>query len=160
MGPKIKQLKSTTFNGRRFTRQQLSDMQRSVTNFPKLSRNDLAQTICENLKWRTPSGGNSYQVCLGVLRQLEQLGVLQLPPKVESQRHGGHKFFADRTRRAIAFASPPSGPQPTRPLSLRLLGTESQTWQQPPPPTNRSTRLATPPKSESSQRFEVRFDSP
>ena len=108
MDPKIKQLKSTTFNGRHFTRQQLSDMQRKVTNFPKLSRNDLAQTICENLKWRTPSGGNSYQVCLGVLRQLEQLGVLQLPPKVESQRRGGHKFFADRTRRAIAFASTPA----------------------------------------------------
>ena len=98
MDPKIKQLKSTTFNGRRFTRRQLSDMQRIVENFPKLSRNELAQTICENLKWRTPSGGNSFQACLGVLRQLEQLGVLQLPPKVQSQRRGGHQPLA-RTER-------------------------------------------------------------
>ena len=105
MDPKIKQLKSTTFNGRRFTRRQLSDMQRTMANFPKLSRKELAQTICENLKWRTPGGGNSYQTCLGVLFQLEQLGVLQLPPKFQSQWRGAEPAF----RRAAAQTDPVAG---------------------------------------------------
>ena len=70
MDEKIKQLESTTFNARRFTRRQLSDMQRTVASFANLSRKELVQTIRENLNWRTPGGGNSYQACLGVLQQL------------------------------------------------------------------------------------------
>ena len=43
---------------------------------------------------------------------------------------------------------------------VATLGTESQARRQSSPPTNRPTRPATPTKSESSQRFEVCFDSP
>ena len=91
MDEKIKKLKSTTFNGRRFTRRQLSDIQQTVAFFPNLSRTELARTICEHLKWRTPSGSSSYQACLQVLRQLEELDIVRLPPLQENQRRGARK---------------------------------------------------------------------
>ncbi len=53
MDPRIENLKSTTFFGRRFTRQQIAQVQETVVTFPALSRKELAQTICEHLLyWR------------------------------------------------------------------------------------------------------------
>ena len=77
MDEKIKQLKSTTFYGRRYTRRQLADIQRTVELFPKLSRKELAQTICEHLGWRTAKGDNRYQACLRLLQRLEELALLR-----------------------------------------------------------------------------------
>ena len=54
MDASITKLKSTTFCGRRFTRKQLSEIQQTVHSFPALSRHELAQTICEHLRWYTP----------------------------------------------------------------------------------------------------------
>lgn len=48
MDPRIENLKSTTFFGRRFTREQIGQVQETVATFPELARNELAQTICEN----------------------------------------------------------------------------------------------------------------
>ena len=92
MDPLIKNLKSTTFFGRRFTRKQIADIQQTVATFPALSRKELAQTICEHLNWRTPSGSNRVAAALGLLEELAQAGILQLPPKrVESMRSGPRK---------------------------------------------------------------------
>ena len=89
MDPLIKKLKSTTFFGRRFTRKQIADIQQTVATFPALSRKELAQTICEHLHWRTPSGSNRVAAALGLLEELAQAGIFQLPPKrVESMRPG------------------------------------------------------------------------
>ena len=64
MDPRIKNLKSTTFFGRRFTRRQIVAIQQTVATFPALSRKELAQTICEHLRWRTPTGGNPMALTL------------------------------------------------------------------------------------------------
>ena len=86
MDPKIKNLKSTTICGRRFTRQQLVDIQTTVKNFPKLSRCELAQTICEHLNWTTPRGTNRLHTCLNALEHLESEGIIELPPKMEQKK--------------------------------------------------------------------------
>ena len=91
MDPSIAKLKSTTFCGRRFTRKQLFDIQRTVHNFPALSRNELAQTICEHLQWHTPSGGYRVNACLTVLKNLQQLGVVRLPDLITYQQRGAQK---------------------------------------------------------------------
>ena len=92
MDPRIKQLQSTTFFGRRFTRRQIAAIQRTVATFPALSRKELAQTLCEHLDWRTPSGSNRVAAALGLLEALAEAGILQLPPKrVESMRPGPRK---------------------------------------------------------------------
>ena len=43
-------------SGRYFTVQELHEVQETVRLFPKLSRAELAKTLCENLGWVTPTG--------------------------------------------------------------------------------------------------------
>ena len=111
--PLIEKLKSTTFFGRRFTRRQIAEVQQMVATFPALSRKELAQTICEHLHWHTPSGGNRVQAALGLLEQLEQAGILRLPPKRTQNMRSGSRQAVVPTRR--------SAPQPRIETGLREL---------------------------------------
>ena len=81
MDPLIRNLKSTTFFGRRFTRREISDIRETVALFPANSRNELAKTICEHLNWYNPRGAYRKDAALRVLEQLEEFGILTLPPK-------------------------------------------------------------------------------
>ena len=56
--------------------------------FRTLSRRELAQTVCENLSWRTETGENRVFACLKMLEALEQAGVLRLPAK-DARQVGG-----------------------------------------------------------------------
>jgi hypothetical protein len=76
-------LPGTTFSGRRFTRRQLCFVQQSIERFPNLSRKELAQTLCEHLRWKTPNGKNKTESCLKMLQALEDQGVVKLPDKRE-----------------------------------------------------------------------------
>ena len=104
MDPRIKNLKSTTFFGRRFTRRQIAAIQQTVATFPALSRKELAQTICEHRRWRTPTGGNRVAAALGLLQRLERAGILTLPAKRAHNRRPG-------PRKPVA-ATPRTAPQP------------------------------------------------
>mgnify|MGYP001586355027 CR=1 FL=1 len=74
-------LPATTFSGRRFTRRQLARVQETVARFPKLSRTELARTLCEHLSWTTPNGKYKTESCLTLLEALEAQGVVTLPAK-------------------------------------------------------------------------------
>ena len=102
MDPLIQNLKSTTFFGKRLTRRQIADIQEVVRTFPKLSRNELGQTICEHLRWQTHPGRNRIQLALRLLEELERLSILALPPK----QHAG------RGPQAPLRPGPRSAPQP------------------------------------------------
>ncbi len=91
MGADIAKRRSTTFFGQRLTREQLSDVRRTVELFPSLSRHELAQTVCEHLDWRAGSGENSVQACLKMLEVLEREGYVTLPARDESQVRGSRK---------------------------------------------------------------------
>ena len=82
MDPKIVALKSTTFEGRRFTRKQLAEIQKTTRNFSNLSRSELAPTICEHFEWRTANGKNKIQTCLNALEAIELTGTITLPAKI------------------------------------------------------------------------------
>ena len=77
----VETLLKTTFSGRRFTRKQLAQVQETVERFPKLSRKELARTLCEHLNWKTPNGKNKVESCLTLLEKLEAQGVVSLPAK-------------------------------------------------------------------------------
>ena len=77
----VETLPHTTFSGRRFTRKQLLQVQGTVEMFSGLSRTELAETICEHLKWFTPKGTNKIPSCLVMLEKLETYGVIKLPVK-------------------------------------------------------------------------------
>jgi hypothetical protein len=83
----IETLPSTTFSGRRFTRKQLTQVKDTVETFGNLSRKELALTLCEHLKWRTPSGKLKVNSCLNMLEHLEAHGIVTLPEKRKRQAH-------------------------------------------------------------------------
>jgi len=89
--------KSILLSGRYFTLQELLEIQETVRMFPKLSRAELAKTICENLEWETPSGQLKESSCLQVLEKLEEQGLIELPAKLQ---------YKSRVKKEISF-----GPQ-------------------------------------------------
>ena len=59
----------------------IKGVQKTVCQFSNLSRQELTETICEQLDWRRASGTNKFDACLKMLEKLEEKGILQLPAK-------------------------------------------------------------------------------
>lgn len=68
--------------GRDFTEAELDLIREVVALFPRLSRYELAATLCEQLGWVTPAGRLKVASCAGLLERLETKGEIRLPPKV------------------------------------------------------------------------------
>lgn len=77
--------------GREISGEELKEIQETVGLFPKLSRKELAVTLCENLGWMTASGGYKRDACLKLLVKLESEGFVKLPAKRESGIRGQQK---------------------------------------------------------------------
>ena len=75
-------------------------MQRTVRDFPKLSRYELGHTICEHLNLHTPGGGNRVRTAQRLLERLEELGILTLPEKDQSKQRGAQKALVWTARSA------------------------------------------------------------
>ena len=88
--------------GRYFTVQELQEVRETVRMFPKLSRAELAKTLCENLSWMTPTGQYKTASCLQLLEKLEGQGLLTLPARQE---------YKSRGRKGISFG-PRTAPAP------------------------------------------------
>src|SRR3990172_12384863 len=95
-------LPGTTFSGRRFTRKQLARVQETVERFTKLSRTELARTLCEHLNWTTPKGKYKIESCLTLLEGLEAHGVGRLPAK---------QVRKAQQRRILRFENDPPDPR-------------------------------------------------
>ena len=80
----VEDLRTTTYSGRRFTRAQLGQVIEIVRDFPGLSRQELAETVCECLDWRNPRGRNKTGCALKLLETLEGHGLCSLPRKRET----------------------------------------------------------------------------
>lgn len=73
--------------GRYFSTQELYDVQETVRMFPKLSRTELANTLCEILDWVTPTGQYKIASCHQLLEKLEVQGLVTLPVKQECKSY-------------------------------------------------------------------------
>lgn len=80
-------------NGRVFTAQELQEIEETVRLFPRLSRKELAKTICEHLWWVTPNGQYKTASCLQLLEKLEARGAFVLPEKKDTSRFRGEKII-------------------------------------------------------------------
>lgn len=69
------------YSGRRFTPKELTLIREVVETCSGLSRKELAQTVCELLGWKRPSGELKAQECREFLERLESVGALDLPEK-------------------------------------------------------------------------------
>lgn len=85
---RVNALASTTFSGRRFTRQQIIEIAQTVNTYSKLSRSELALTLCEHLDWKTPGQELKINSALELLDKLESLEICQ-PPSVSLLRKRG-----------------------------------------------------------------------
>jgi len=72
--------------GRDFTQEDLWVVRQTVRIFHRLSRHELAQTVCEHLEWVSPNGRNKLKSCLELFSKLEAAGEIKLPKKQSSQR--------------------------------------------------------------------------
>jgi len=66
---------------REITAEEVIHIQRVAERFQRLSRSELAQTLCEHLSWYSPSGASKVKNCLMLLERLADQGVIALPEK-------------------------------------------------------------------------------
>ena len=66
---------------REITADEVSHIQDVVRRFPKLSRQELAKTLCEHLSWYSPSGALKVKNCLMLMERLADQGLVNLPDK-------------------------------------------------------------------------------
>lgn len=76
-----KKITRLTQSGRDITPQEIEEIQEMIDMFWRLSRTELAHTICENIKWFTASGKNKVDACMNLLEKLEIQGIIRLPEK-------------------------------------------------------------------------------
>ena len=69
-----------TLRGRRFTYRGLRTVQRCVTEYFDAGRTRISEVVCMRLGWRQPNGWLKDRACRDVLRQLENLRIIELPP--------------------------------------------------------------------------------
>ncbi|MCP5072428.1 MAG: DUF4338 domain-containing protein, partial [Rhodobacteraceae bacterium] len=69
------------FAGKRFNRQQLVQIRRTVNDCRRLSLRELGHTLCEHLNWVTPGGKHRIQTCLKALEEMQGAGLFRLPAK-------------------------------------------------------------------------------
>lgn len=75
-------------SGRFFTAQELQEVQDIVRMFPRLSKTELALTLCENLSWFTASGSYKVDSARQLLDKLASSGVVTVPSKREYKSSG------------------------------------------------------------------------
>ncbi|QGP92717.1 hypothetical protein MGLY_21060 [Neomoorella glycerini] len=83
---------------REFTEADINLIRITVEQFSRLSREEIAATICENLPWKAPNGRLKMEACRKLLRELEQRGVITLPPL---QQNRVRQVRRERVGRAV-----------------------------------------------------------
>ncbi len=75
--------------GRQIKKEELVQIRETVETFCRLSRTELAHTVCEHLGWQTASGSNKVDACMKLLKTLEARGLIKLPGKADAgcKRH-------------------------------------------------------------------------
>ena len=100
---------SEKFCGQIVSRDQLNEIVEITETFPKLSRNELANTVCELFSWKRPTGKLKNIECRQFIEHLEQKGLIKLPACREQ--------FANKRKKKIVRTEE-AGAQPT--LSAKL----------------------------------------
>jgi hypothetical protein len=121
-----------TFKGRLFRGEEIALVCEVVSSYPALSRQELANTVCELLDWRRPGGGLKTWECKELLDELEQRGVLELPALRASGRPRGRQTHVDRTAAGEAGEPLEGSVGDVAPVTLRLVqnGEERALWRE------------------------------
>jgi hypothetical protein len=94
---KAAELPSIVFKGRVFTASDLVLIREVVSTCSGLSQQELANTACELLDWRRPTGGLKALECKELLAKLEAEGFVELPALLATKPRGS-RTSVPRTR--------------------------------------------------------------
>ena len=113
------------FCGQAVTDDQVEEIIEIVELFPKLSRTELANTVCELFSWKRPTGKLKAVECRDFLENLDGSGVIRLPASREQYRKKS-RLSVQRTQQAKAQEAL-SGPlEELKPLVLSRVKTREQ----------------------------------
>jgi len=88
---------SVTLSGREFTSDEIGLIQEIVETCGKISRRELALTICENISWLRPNGAHKVDACYVALEKLQRQGIISLPEKKIHTRKREVVTWTDRS---------------------------------------------------------------
>jgi hypothetical protein len=91
-------MSSESFCGQAIGRDQINEIADIVATFPKLTRTELANTICELFSWKRPTGKLKTVECRQFLERLDARGIIRLPA-CRNQYTKQTKPTAGRTKR-------------------------------------------------------------
>ena len=111
-GGPMQSVSSEKFCGQNVTKEQLQEIIEIVETFPKLSRTELASTVCELFSWKRPTGKLKSVECRQFLERLDKKGALNLP--------ACRKQFANRGAAKVQRSSK-ADIQPTISVKLKEL---------------------------------------
>jgi transposase len=121
-----------TFKGRCFEAAEIGLIEQVVASYGRLSRQELANTICELLDWRRPKGGLKTWEARELLEMLESLGRVQLPPQSSRGRPVGSKTRVPHTAQGDPQAELHCGLHDVEPIRVRLVESaeDQQLWRE------------------------------
>ena len=99
----MRSIHCVTFCGQTVRQDQLSEIAMIVATFPKLTRTELANTICELFSWKRPTGKLKTVECRQFLERLDALGFIQLPA-CQTKYAKRTKLSVDKTESSDAHA--------------------------------------------------------
>jgi hypothetical protein len=111
------------FKDREFSAAELALMRDVVARHAGLSRQELANTVCELLDWRRSGGGLKTWECKELLATLEARGILDLPA-LRSGRPRGARTSVPHTERGEVQATLRATLREVEPVTLRVVRTQ------------------------------------
>ena len=117
---------SLVFKNRTFDAAELALISDVVSRFSGLSRQELANTVCELVQWRRANGGLKTWECQELLGELERAGHLQLPALRAAGRPRGSRTRVPRTERGEAQPPLRGTLREVAPISLKLVECEEE----------------------------------
>ncbi len=90
--------KVVTFCGQALSASQLRLIGECVTRYPDLSREELANTLCEWLDWHRPNGRLKARECRDLLQQLHENSLIELPALRTGRPRGSSTMVPQTTQ--------------------------------------------------------------
>jgi hypothetical protein len=120
------------FKGRRFEPEEVRLIAEVVGTFRRLSRQELANTVCELLDWHRPNHGLKTWEARELLEVLEGAGHIELPRPASRGRPRGSRTSVPRTARGEAQPELRAALREVEPIRLRLVQTseDRQLWRE------------------------------
>jgi hypothetical protein len=116
---------SETFCGQEVSKDQLREIVEIVDTFSKLSRSELASTICELFSWKRPTGKLKSIECRQFLERLDARGIIRLP-SYRNQKREYKKIAFPRTQQTDSHATISEKLSELSPISLSRVETKEQ----------------------------------